>query len=44
MKYRCVSKIILGQPCGENCQVETPFKPRGCLKTCVYEDWEEAEG
>lgn len=43
MKYRCESRVILGQPCGENCEVETAFKPAACLKQPVWETWAEVK-
>lgn len=43
MKYVCVSKLILGEPCNENCKVTTTFKPAVCLKAPVWATWAEAK-
>lgn len=43
MKWKCVSQIVLGEPCDYNCTVELSFQPSGCLKSPVYQNWELEE-
>jgi hypothetical protein len=42
-KWRCKSRIILGEPCKYHCEAETDFQPRGCLWVAVFEEWEPVE-
>ena len=39
--YICKSKLLPSGKCTFNCEVKTPFEPRGCLYTFIAQNWVE---
>lgn len=40
-KWKCKSRIIMMKKCGYECIVETDFEPRGCIRTAIFQEWEQ---